>query len=129
MKYNLNENEKFGAKLTLLQDILDKKQAALVAVLNICENQEMLHLAPPSDERNNFLAETTMEKQRQLDEVATCDEVFQSVFDTISDEFEQKSGRYSEKIEILQAGINEVLQVGERIRVMEKGTHERSQMQ
>ena len=119
MNYNLNEDEKFEAKLTLLQDILDKKQTALVAMLNISENQEMLYLSPPSDERHRFITETDIEKQKQFDEVLTCDEMFQRIFDTISDEFEQKSEKHTEKIGCLQFSINEVLELDMKIRAQE----------
>ena len=120
MSRNITVEEKFGTKLTLLQDILDKKQAALVAVLNISENMETLHLSPPSDERQKFLIEMGKEKQKQIDYVLACDEAFQSIFDGIADEFEEKSAEHAEKIGQLQFSINEVLELDTKIRAQEE---------
>ena len=120
MSYNLNEWERFETKLTLLQDILDKKHGALVVVLNISENQETLYLSLPSDEREAFLVEMGKEKQKQIDDVLACDEVFQSIFDSIADEFEEKSVEHEEKIRELQFSINEVLELDTKIRAQEE---------
>ncbi|MCL2375763.1 MAG: hypothetical protein FWC76_00065 [Defluviitaleaceae bacterium] len=120
MNYSLNEKERFETKLTLLQDILDKKHGALVAVLNISENQETLYLSTSSDERNAFLLEMSKEKQKQIDDVLACDEVFQSIFDSIADEFEEESAKHEEKIRHLQFSINEVLDLDMKIRAQEE---------
>ena len=116
----MNENLTFETKLALLQEILNKKQAALTIVLNISENQETLYLSPPSEERREFLMEMGKEKQSQIDEVMACDEIFQSIFDSIADEFAIKSGDYKEKVGRLQASINEVLELDVKIRAQEE---------
>ena len=120
MSQNLDEHATFETKLTLLQEILDKKHAALTDVLNISENQETLYLSPPSDERREFLIEIGKEKQKQIDEVLACDEVFQRIFDSIADEFAIKSGDYKEKVQRLQTSINEILKLDVKIRAQEE---------
>jgi len=124
MSYSLSENEKLATKLTLLQDILDKKQKALVVVLNISENLETIHLSPLLDGRDEFLTEMTKEKQKQIDDVLACDEVFQSIFDTIADEFEEQSANHIEKIQQLQFSINQVLDLDTKIRAQEDKINE-----
>jgi hypothetical protein len=116
----MNENLTFETKLALLQEILDKKQAALTIVLNISENQETLYLSPPSEERREFLMEMGKEKQNQIDEVMACDEVFQSIFDGMADEFAIKGRDHKEKVEKLQISINEVLELDVKIRAQEE---------
>ena len=117
---NLSQHETFETKLALLQEVLDKKRAALTIVLNISENQETLYLSPPSDERREFLMEMGKEKQAQIDEVLICDEVFQRIFDSIADEFKENSETYAEKIRQLQFSINEVLELDVKIRAQEE---------
>jgi len=116
----MSQNEAFETKLALLQEILDKKHAALVGVLNISENQETLYLSPPSQERREFLMEMGKEKQRQIDEVMTYDEVFQRVYDSIAEEFAEKGAAYKERVRKLQSSINEVLQLDVKIRAQEE---------
>ena len=116
----LNQDETFETKLALLQEILNKKHEALSNILNISENQEMLYLSPPSDERREFLMEMGKEKQKQIDEVLACDEVFQSIFDSIADGFEEKGNNYKEKVQELQLSINKVLELDVKIRAQEE---------
>ena len=120
MNHNLNHHETFETKLALLQDVLNKKHAALTNILNISENQETLYLSPPSEERREFLIEMGKEKQTQIDEVLICDEVFQSVFDGIADDFKENSEVYAEQIRRLQLNINEVLELDVKIRAQEE---------
>jgi len=120
MNDNLNQNETFETKLALLQEILNKKQVALFSILNISENQETLYLSPPSEERREFLLEMGKEKQKQIDDVLACDEVFQRIFDSIAEEFTEKKDEYTEKIRRLQFSINEVLELDVKIRAQEE---------
>ncbi|MCL2573157.1 MAG: hypothetical protein FWE34_01240 [Defluviitaleaceae bacterium] len=117
---NLNQHEIFETKLALLLEVLSKKREALVGVLNISENQETLYLSPPSDERREFLMEMGKQKQKQIDEVLACDEIFQSIFDGIATEFELKKHDHKDKVLQLQAGINEVLELDVKIRAQEE---------
>ena len=116
----MTEHETFETKLAILQEVLDKKQEALTDILNISENQEMLYLSPPSEERREFLIEMGKEKQRQVDEVLACDEVFQRIFDSIADDFAEKSGDCKEKVARLQISINAVLELDVKIRAQEE---------
>jgi len=115
-----NQQDEFEIKLSLLLEILDKKQAALNDVLNISENQETLYLSPPSEERREFLVEMGREKQKQIDEVLACDEVFQRLFDSIADEFMEKRDQHKEKVRLLQTRINDVLELDVKIRAQEE---------
>jgi len=116
----MSQNLTFETKLSLLQEVLDKKQTALTIILNISENQETLYLSPPSEERREFLMEMGKEKQRQVDEVIACDEVFQSVFDSIAEEFADKSGDYKDRVQQMQTSIDEVLRLDVEIRAQEE---------
>ena len=120
MSGQLDENKQFETKLTLLQEILDKKMAALTAILNISENQENLYLSPPSETRREFLLEMGKQKQKQIDEVLTCDEVFQRLFDSIAPHFEQNSKNYRESIQKLQNSIKAVIETDVKIRAQEE---------
>jgi len=120
MSYNLNQNETFETKLALLLEILSKKHAALTDVLNISENQETLYLSPPSETRRDFLIEMGKQKQKQIDEVLACDEVFQRIFDSITDEFAEKKDNYKEQVQRLQVGINLILELDVKIRAQEE---------
>jgi len=110
----------FATKLALLQEIIDKKRAALQAILAICENQEQIYLAPPSETKREFLIEMGKEKQKQIDEIITCDAVFQRVFDEVGADFEEKSKPYAEQARKLQSDIKEVLELDVKIRAQEQ---------
>jgi len=120
MNNHLSDSQVFETKLNLLQEVLGKKHAALTAVLTICENQEQLYLSPPSDARREFLLEMGKEKQRQIEEVMLCDEIFQRTFDGIADVFEQNSKMHPKKARAIQAGITEVIQLDIQIRAQEQ---------
>ena len=120
MMQNLSDDGQFEIKLNLLQEVLDKKHAALAAVLTICENQEQLHLAPPSDARREFLLEMGKEKQRLIEEVMTCDEVFQRLFDSIADVFEENSRAHTQAARKLQESISDVIELDVKIRAQEQ---------
>jgi len=116
----MSHHDEFETKLALLQEVLDKKQVALTMVLNISENQETLYLSPASDERREFLLEMGKEKQKQIDDVLACDEVFQRIFDSIANEFEEKKTSYVEQVRQMQHGINAVLELDVKIRAQEE---------
>ena len=126
MNHHLNQNEQFTTKLTLLQEILDKKQNALAAILAISENQEQLYLSPADDVRREFLMEMGKEKQKQIDEVLTCDEVFQRLFDSLANEFAQKGKQYADEVKKLQTSIKDVLELDVQIRAQEQKSRMRA---
>jgi hypothetical protein len=122
MEAFLTEQEKFEAKLGILGDILLKKKEALLAVLGICENQELLYSSPNTPERRDFLIGLAKEKQLQIDGVLACDDMFQGVFDSISDYFQANGAEYAERVRSLQGSINEVLELDVKIRAQEEKT-------
>jgi len=61
----------------------------------------------------------TDEKQRHIDEVLSCDAVFQSVFDSIKDDVEADSARYRERLLELQRLIEPVMELDIKIRAQE----------
>jgi len=119
MQNNTNDKN-FESKLVLLQEILNKKFNALNFILSISENQEQLYLSSPSDTRRDFLSEMAKEKQKQIDEVLTCDAVFQSIFDGIAEEFVEKGRIYSEQMQAIQTLIKKVLELDIKIRAQEE---------
>jgi len=122
MDVNLNKKKQFEIKLGLLQEITDKKHAALSAILSISENQEQLYLSPPSDERREFLLEMGKLKQIEIDNVLACDTVFQQIFEEIAADFEEKCKLYAEKTRKLQDSVQEVLELDVKIRAQEQKT-------
>jgi len=117
---HLDEQDLFETKLALLQEITDKKHAALTAILGISENQEQLYLSPPSDQRREFLLEMGKLKQIEIDEVIACDAVFQQIFDEIADVFEEKCKLHADKGRKLQDSVREVLELDVKIRAQEQ---------
>jgi hypothetical protein len=118
----LSEQERFEAKLGILGDILTKKRDALLAILGICENQELLYNSPNTPERRDFLIGLGKEKQLQIDQVLACDDMFQGIFEGISDYFQKKGPEYAERVLLLQSGINEVMELDVKIRAQEEKT-------
>jgi hypothetical protein len=115
-------DEQFETKLNILGEILSKKREALLAVLAISENQESLYASPAGPERREFLMEMGKEKQRHIDDVLTCDEVFQGVFESIGEIFVEKGPDYADRVKSLQATISEVLELDIKIRAQEEKT-------
>ena len=122
MNSNVNGEKNFELKLGLLQEITDKKHAALSAILSISENQEQLYLSPPSDERREFLLEMGKLKQVEIDNVLACDTVFQQLFEEIAADFEEKCKLHAEKARRLQDSVREVLELDVKIRAQEQKT-------
>jgi len=122
MENFLSEQEKFEAKLGILGDILVKKKDALLLILGICENQELLYNSPNTPERRDFLIGLGKEKQGQIDVVLACDDMFQGIFEGISDFFNAKGKEYAPRVKALQADINEVLELDVKIRAQEEKT-------
>ncbi|MCL2349902.1 MAG: hypothetical protein FWC67_00330 [Defluviitaleaceae bacterium] len=112
----------FEVKLAILADILIKKKDALQAILNICENQENLYSTPSTPERRDFLVQMGKEKQVQIDEVLACDEMFQGIFNSISENFQELGKEYKERVLTLQTGISEVMEMDVKIRIQEDKT-------
>ncbi|MCL2702410.1 MAG: hypothetical protein FWE91_02220 [Defluviitaleaceae bacterium] len=105
--------------LKVLKEILEKKQEALLGVLNISQNQETIMQSPPSPERAMFFARTTAEKQKHIDGILEYDEVFQRMFDTVKHELEYRKDECGEDIIQLQALISRVLELDIAIRAEE----------
>ncbi|MCL2753556.1 MAG: hypothetical protein FWE44_05360 [Defluviitaleaceae bacterium] len=112
----------FETKLAILEDILSKKRQALLTILNICENQETLYSTPATNERREFLLEMGKQKQMKIDEVLTCDQMFQQIFDSIGDVFESKGQDFPDSVIALQDGIKELLEIDVKIRAQEEKT-------
>ena len=106
-------------RLKLLQSILDKKQAALIMILNICENQESVYLSSQED-KQSFLQELGQEKQKRIDEVLYYDELFQNTFDGIKDEIVAAPAEYAEQVKLMQDSIEAVMKLDVAIRAKEE---------
>jgi len=113
-------NEGFFAEMKLLHGILDEKQNALSQILGICENQEMLYTHPASPERTAFSREIAIEKQKLIEEVLECDNVFQSIFERMKPTFEANAERAPKPVAVLQARIREVMETDIKIRAQEE---------
>ena len=112
--------DSFTIEIRVLRDLLDKKQTALSQILAICENQETLYMHPPSPERTEFSKEIAMEKQRLIEIVLECDDVFQSIFTRLKPTFEAEAEKQPALVTALQARIKEVMETDIRIRAQEE---------
>ena len=112
--------DSFATEIRVLRDLLDKKQGALSQILAICENQETLYMHPPSPERTEFSKEIAVEKQRLIEIVLECDDVFQSIFTRLKPIFEAEAEKQPALISALQARIREVMEMDVKIRAQEE---------
>ena len=112
--------DSFNTEIRVMRDVLDKKQAALSQILAICENQETLYRHPPSAERTAFSKEIAVEKQRLIETVLECDDVFQAIFTRLKPTFEAEAEKQPALITALQARIKEVMETDVKIRAQEE---------
>jgi adenylate kinase family enzyme len=110
----------FAMKLNILTDILIKKKQAMTQIANICENQSLLLVQPPSDERFEMLKEISVEKQKLIEAVIECDDVFQTIFGEISGNFEEKAKLHKSQVTVLQDKIKQVMELDVKIRAYEE---------
>jgi len=110
----------FSVKMDMLISSLKDKNEALTLILNITENQYQL-LATDKD-ANMWELFTNMNevKQGHIDRVVELDRLFQGVFDTICENFEDKAKETIEKTAALQSLINEALELDVKIRAGEQ---------
>lgn len=109
----------FSIKVNLLSDVLAKKKAALTLILNITENQETLLTQPPSQEGAAFFRAMSLEKQKNIDDVLECDNVFSEVFGEISQSFEENANKNRADVLRLQEDIKSVMDLDIKIRFQE----------
>lgn len=112
-------------KVKLLMDVLAVKLRTLTQILNITENQESLLLSDDtSGALSVFFDGMSREKQVLIDEVTKADNLFQSAFNEISEDFERFAQGNKELVVGLQEGIKRVMDVDIKIRVMEQRNRE-----
>jgi hypothetical protein len=99
--------DEFFVTLKVLRDILEKKQTALLGILDICRTGD----SPGGD----FAAQ----KQEMIDCVLECDENFQSFWDKIKHDTDEKKNEYKDEIKALQSLINKVLELDIAVRAEE----------
>lgn len=108
-----------SVRLKILMDVLEKKGEALTQILNICENQCLLFSQPSSSERSEFLKQMNIEKQHLIEQVIDCDDVFQSMFDDMRDQFEREAENHLELVRKLQEQIRIITELDVKIRAQE----------
>ena len=114
------DDRQFGLKLNVLTDILIKKKQALMQIANICENQGLLLMQPSSDERTDFLKAISVEKQSLIEVVIECDDVFQTIFNEIHINFEERAKKFQRQTTVLQGKIKDVMELDVKIRAYEE---------
>jgi hypothetical protein len=97
--------DRFTITLKVLRDILEKKHEALQGILSICKNEE-------TDRQDG-------EKQRLIDVVIECDEVFQNYWDKVKHDAEEGKEKGRGEIVALQALISRVMELDIAIRAQE----------
>lgn len=113
--------DNFEVQLKVLFDILVKKKQALTQILNISENQETILLSKmESTEISNFFVAMNEEKQGLIDEVIKSDDLFQNIFDSIKDVFEDKAKEFKTDVANLQSEIKVLIEMDTKIRLQEE---------
>lgn len=108
-------------KLAILKDILIKKKFALLQILSMTENQESLLIYDKDNEEvQNMFSEINVEKKGLIDEVISCDNMFQSMFKEISEPLSNESKDYRNYVIELQQLIKEVMEIDNNIREIEQ---------
>ncbi|MCL2565670.1 MAG: hypothetical protein FWE24_07665 [Defluviitaleaceae bacterium] len=110
----------FEIKMDILISSLGEKNEILNLILNITENQEQLIDMDKSEEMWDMFVEMNEAKQEHIDRVVELDNIFQGVFEGISDNFEDKAREIPEKTANLQALINASLELDVKIRATEQ---------
>lgn len=133
----LGEDEDFGIHLRLLRDILESKKDSLCQIANICENQQFLSettelneltgfIEPAefseiseADSKNEILFVMSREKQKLVEKVQQCDEVFNKTFEKIKQTFELNAIKYKSDVKYIQLLIKNVTELDIKIRNLE----------
>lgn len=110
----------FIIKINLLCDILDVKEELLEKILIITENQEtLLKQKEKTREVADMFRKMMDEKHLLIDKIISNDNMFDNVFSSIKDIFEEKSKVNEELIKNLQEKIRKVTDIDVKIRVQE----------
>ncbi len=105
----------------VLMGILLKKESLLQQILTLTENQYTVLLCGEEiPEAAGMFSEMNAEKQRLIDEVINADNVFQSTFEAMSDDFSRHADNYTNEVTGLQEAIKEVVGIDVKIRVAEQ---------
>ena len=105
--------------LRLMQDLLDKKAAALKQILGITENQEALLGAYDQEDFRDMIIEMGKQKQLLIDEVLSGDEFFQKTFEEYKAALDDPQA-YRGILAGLQETIMQVTELDARIRLCEQ---------
>lgn len=115
--------DEFGLRLKMLIDILDKKWRLLSRVTNIVENQgTILKSADKTKETLEIFRVLTEEKQKVIDEIFALDSAFNTTYDKIKHNFDNKvvTNAYRQEISQMQGYIKDILIHSENITIIEK---------
>ena len=110
----------FEIKVDMLISSLEKKREALNAILNITENQNLVLSDRSNPDYVAMFNEMNNIKQENIDVVIEMDSLFQGVFGSISDGFEQMAEVCKPKVSLMQDIITEVLETDIKIRAAEQ---------
>ena len=110
----------FEIKMDMLISSLKEKNDTLNVILNITENQEQILDIDKGEETWAMFVQMNEAKQEHIDRIVELDNIFQGVFEGISEGFESNAGELPEKTTNLQALINESLELDVKIRAAEQ---------
>ena len=110
----------FEIKMDMLISSLQEKNNILNTILNITENQAQLIDIDKDEEMWAIFVQMNDGKQEHIDRVIELDNIFQNIFETISDKFEDNAREIPKKTTDLQALINESLELDIKIRAAEQ---------
>lgn len=119
--------DEFGLRLKMLIDILDKKWRLLSRVTNIVENQgTILKSADKTKETLEIFRVLTDEKQKVIDEIFALDSAFNTTYDKIKHNFDNKvvTNAYRQEISQMQGYIKDILINSENITILEKSNEQ-----
>jgi hypothetical protein len=117
--------DNFILKMNLLCDILESKKEILRSILNISENQEtLLYQTEKNDIMTIMFRQMNDERHLLIDEVIKNDAMFDNIFMSIKDIFEEKASENKDIVRKLQSGIREITDFDVKIRLQERKLNE-----
>ncbi len=113
--------EDFKTIFNILAEILDKKLGALVQILSITENQQLvLQSLGQLENAAEIFHGMNEEKQRLIPTVIDCDSTFQSIFERFHDIIDEEADNHKLLVNDMQKRIKAVLDLDIKIRVQEE---------
>jgi hypothetical protein len=108
-------------KLNILIDGLKAKEQSLLEIVSITENQTtVLESELETEHAQAFIFQMNQEKQVHIQQVITCDNLFESILKEIGPELDADQSAYMAQVKVLQEYIKSVMDLDVKIRILEE---------